>query len=102
VAIPEIEGTEPLDLASLRVLIVHDWIVAWGGAERTLEQMFEIFPDADLVVGVLGEGRSPYNAVTRRARESWLARVPFARTTAGFSRSIRWRSRRSGRAAMIW
>jgi glycosyltransferase involved in cell wall biosynthesis len=80
VAIPEIEGTEPLDLASLRVLIVHDWIVAWGGAERTLEQMFEIFPDADLVVGVLGEGRSPYNAVTRRARESWLARVPFART----------------------
>jgi glycosyltransferase involved in cell wall biosynthesis len=66
-------------LASLRVLIVHDWIVAWGGAERTLEQLLAVFPQADLVVGVLGEGRRDLNAVTRRARESWLARLPFAR-----------------------
>lgn len=67
-------------LATLRVLIVHDWIVAWGGSERAVEQMLEIFPHADLVVGVLGEGKSGLNAVTRRARESWLARIPFATT----------------------
>jgi glycosyltransferase involved in cell wall biosynthesis len=66
-------------LASLRVLIVHDWIVAWGGAERTVEQLLTVFPRADLVVGVLGEGRRELNAVTRRARETWLARLPFAR-----------------------
>ena len=74
------DSTDHADLfASLRVLIVHDWIVAWGGAERTLEQLLVLFPQADLVVGVLGEGRRELNAVTRRARESWLARLPFAR-----------------------
>jgi glycosyltransferase involved in cell wall biosynthesis len=65
--------------AAQRVLIVHDWIVAWGGAERALEELLTLFPRADLVVGMLGEGRRPLNAVTRRARESWLARVPLAR-----------------------
>ena len=67
-------------LSTLRVLIVHDWIVMWGGSERTLEVMLEVLPGADLVVGVLGEGRRSLNAVTRRARESWLARLPFARS----------------------
>jgi glycosyltransferase involved in cell wall biosynthesis len=81
---PVAEGTdtptgEP-DLAALRVLIVHDWIVAWGGAERTVEELLSVFPRADLVVGVLGAGRRDLNAVTRRAKESWLARLPFART----------------------
>lgn len=66
-------------LASLRVLIVHDWIVAWGGAERTLQEMLTVFPQADLVVGVLGEGRQELNPVTRHARETWLARLPLAR-----------------------
>src|SRR3954471_20166422 len=69
----------PAPLAATRVLVVHDWIVAWGGAERTLEELLTLFPRADLMVGVLGEGRRPLNAVTRRARETWLARVPLAR-----------------------
>jgi glycosyltransferase involved in cell wall biosynthesis len=66
-------------LARARVLVVHDWIVAWGGAERTLEELLALFPQAELMVGVLGDGRRPLNAVTRRARETWLARVPLAR-----------------------
>ena len=70
----------PSALASLRVLIVHDWIVAWGGAERTLAEMLNVFPDADVRVGILGEGRQDLNATTRRARETWLGRLPFART----------------------
>ncbi len=69
--------TVPRDL---RVLIVHDWIVAWGGAERTLVEMLTLFPRADLVTGILGAGRRDLNATTRRARETWLARLPFART----------------------
>jgi glycosyltransferase involved in cell wall biosynthesis len=67
-------------LSDLRVLIVHDWIVAWGGAERTLAEMLILFPNADLRVGILGEGRQDLNATTRRARETWLGRLPFART----------------------
>lgn len=66
-------------LASLRVLIVHDWIVAWGGAERTVEEMLGVFPRADIVVGVLGDGRRNLNDVTRRVKETWLAQLPLAR-----------------------
>lgn len=68
------------DLAALRVLIVHDWISAWGGAERTVEQMLEVFPNAHLVVGVLDARRRSLNETTRRAEETWLARLPWART----------------------
>ena len=63
-----------------RVLILHDWIIAWGGAERVVEQLLVLFPDAHLVVGVLGADRREFNAVTRRAEETWLARMPLART----------------------
>jgi len=32
----------------LKVAIVHDWLVAYGGAERVLEQMLLLYPEADL------------------------------------------------------
>ena len=67
-------------LDGVRVLITHDWLVDWGGAERCTEQMLEVFPDAELVAGVVAEGIRDRNAVTRRARETWLGRVPGART----------------------
>jgi glycosyltransferase involved in cell wall biosynthesis len=63
----------------LRVLIVHDWVVAWGGAERTIEQLFVLFPNAHLVVGVLAADKRELNAITRGAEETWLARMPRAR-----------------------
>ena len=32
----------------MRIAIVHDWLPLYGGAERVLEQMLEVFPEADL------------------------------------------------------
>ena len=32
----------------MKVAIVHDWLVTYAGAERVLEQLINIFPDADL------------------------------------------------------
>ncbi len=32
----------------MRVAIVHDWLVTYAGAERVLEQMLNVYPDADL------------------------------------------------------
>src|ERR1700761_9360870 len=32
----------------MEVAIVHDWLVAPGGAEKVLEQIIKCFPDADL------------------------------------------------------
>lgn len=32
----------------MQIAIVHDWLVVYGGAERVLEQILEVFPEADL------------------------------------------------------
>lgn len=40
--------TRRLDLTSLKVAIVHDWLVTYGGAERVLEQILKVIPNADL------------------------------------------------------
>jgi len=36
------------DLSRARVALVHDWLVAYAGAERVVEQILEVFPHADL------------------------------------------------------
>lgn len=68
------------DLAAARILVVHDWIVPWGGAERCLQEIMAVVPHADLIVGVRAPTIANLNAITRRARETWLSRIPFART----------------------
>ncbi len=33
----------------MRAAIVHDWLTAYGGAERVLERLLRLFPEADLL-----------------------------------------------------
>ncbi len=55
---------------------MHEWIVTWAGSERCVEQMLQLFPEAELVVGVLDTRLRGLNDTTRRARESWLRFLP--------------------------
>ncbi len=32
----------------MRIAIVHDWLVTYAGAERVLEQMLAVYPNADV------------------------------------------------------
>lgn len=32
----------------MKIAIIHDWLVTYAGAERVLEQMLNVYPDADL------------------------------------------------------
>ena len=32
----------------MKVAIVHDWFVVYAGAERVVEQLLELYPEADL------------------------------------------------------
>jgi len=64
----------------LRVLIAHDWLVTWAGSERCVEQMLRLFPQADVLVGVRDPGLRENNAVTRKAVETWLGRLPGVRS----------------------
>ena len=34
----------------MKVAIVHDWLVNYGGAERVVEAMLSLYPDADIVL----------------------------------------------------
>ena len=82
----ELDGSRDLrlHLSQLRVLIAHDWLVDWRGSERCVEQMFQVFPHADLVVGVLADSVRGLNSVTQKARATWLNRLP------GAQRHHRW------------
>ncbi|MDR6408373.1 glycosyltransferase family 4 protein [Paraburkholderia terricola] len=62
----------------MRVAIVHDWLVAPGGAEKVLEQIIECFPDADLFTLVdFLEDRRPLGG--KAVATSFIQRLPFAR-----------------------
>ncbi len=37
-----------VSLSDLKIAVVHDWLVTYGGAERVLEQILKLFPHADL------------------------------------------------------
>ncbi|MEO7239166.1 MAG: glycosyltransferase family 4 protein [Gemmatimonadales bacterium] len=65
----------------MKVAIVHDWLVTYAGAERVLEQMLAVFPEADLfslIDFVPPEQRAFLGR--RPVRTSFVQRLPFART----------------------
>jgi glycosyltransferase involved in cell wall biosynthesis len=63
----------------MKVAIVHDWLVAPGGAEKVLEQIIQCFPDADLfsLVDFLVD-RTP--VCNKPVTTSFIQHLPFART----------------------
>lgn len=65
----------------VRVAIVHDWLVTYAGSERVLEQMLQVFPDADLysLIDFMPEGERGFLR-GRPVKTSFVQRLPFART----------------------
>jgi glycosyltransferase involved in cell wall biosynthesis len=48
----KINDIKNIDLNSLKVAIVHEWFVDYSGSERVVEQMLNLFPQADLYAQV--------------------------------------------------
>ena len=68
-------------LSGLKVAIVHEWLVNYSGAERVLEQLINLFPQADLysVVEFLpAESRGFIR--NKPVTTTFIQRLPFART----------------------
>jgi glycosyltransferase involved in cell wall biosynthesis len=67
------------DMESLRVAIVHDWLVTYAGAERVLEQMLACYPEADLfsMVDFLQDGQRGF-LQGKKAKTSFIQRLPWA------------------------
>jgi glycosyltransferase involved in cell wall biosynthesis len=64
----------------MRIALVHDWLDTWRGGENVLAEIVALYPDADLfaLVDFLpDEWRGRLR--NKRARTSFLQRLPFAR-----------------------
>ena len=59
-----------------RVAIAHEWLVAYAGSERCVEEMLTCFPDARLLTSLVQSSTVP--APLRRAEGSFLQRLPGA------------------------
>jgi glycosyltransferase involved in cell wall biosynthesis len=65
----------------MRVAIVHDWLPLYGGAERVLEQMLEVLPEADLfsMVEFVPENQRSFLG-GRKVQTSFIQKLPKAKT----------------------
>jgi glycosyltransferase involved in cell wall biosynthesis len=68
------------DISGLRVLLVHEWLYMWAGGERCLEELLTVIPDADIVAGTITSGVRDAHWIARKANETWLGRIPGARS----------------------
>ena len=64
----------------LKVALVHDYLREYGGAERVVEALHEIFPDAPVFVAFTDPQVAGIHWVKFKdwdIRESWLTDIPF-------------------------
>jgi len=61
-----------------KVALVYDRVNSWGGAERVLIQLHQIFPDAPLFTSVY-DSRAAAWAQGWDIRTSWLQKIPWLR-----------------------
>ena len=64
----------------MRVAIVHDWLVTYAGAERALEQILTLYPEADLfsLVDFLPPGQRGF-ILDKPVKTSFIQSLPFSR-----------------------
>ena len=65
----------------MKVALVVDWLTVYSGAERVVEQILQLYPDADLfsLIDFLQEDQRAF-LNGKQATTSFLQRMPFART----------------------
>lgn len=63
----------------MRIALVYDRVNKWGGAERVLLVLHEMFPRAPLYTSVYTPHRTPWADVFPRVHTSFLQKLPLAR-----------------------
>lgn len=64
----------------MKIAIIHDWLVTYAGAERVLEQMLYVFPQADLfsLVDFLPRDKRDF-IKNKEVKTSFIQELPFAK-----------------------
>ncbi|TAM84297.1 MAG: glycosyltransferase family 4 protein [Acidobacteria bacterium] len=63
----------------MRVAVVQFWLSGYGGSEKVLEALGEIFPQADFYALVVADGGIPASLRGRKWTTSFVDRIPGAR-----------------------
>ena len=65
----------------MRVAMVHDWLVTYGGAERLFEQMLNCYPNSDLfsLINFISEDQRNF-IKNKPVKTSFIQKLPFAKT----------------------
>ena len=74
----------PMNKKLLRVALVYDRVNKWGGAERVLLALHEIFPEASLFTSVYESRKAPWAKVFPEVHTSFLQKIPFAHSNHEF------------------
>lgn len=64
----------------MRVALVHDYLTQYGGAERVLEALHTLWPEAPIFTSLFRPDAFPDHWRDWDIRESWLGKLPTART----------------------
>ena len=67
----------------MKIALVHDYLREYGGAERVLEALHELYPQAPVYVGFVDHhslGRHAQRFSDWNIRQTWLRYVPFYKT----------------------
>lgn len=67
-----------------KVAIVYDRVNKWGGAERVLLALHEIFPEAPLYTSVYDPTNASWAKVFPEVRTSFLQKIPFTKSNHEF------------------
>jgi glycosyltransferase involved in cell wall biosynthesis len=70
------QSTESAVRSRPRIAIVHDYLIQYGGAERVLDELHAIWPDAPVMVAIHDPSRIPAHYRNWDIRASWLSRLP--------------------------
>ncbi len=62
----------------MKIAIAHDWLVSSGGAEKVLESLLEIYPDADVFTSVLDREKLPKTFEKVEIKTSFIQKLPYA------------------------
>ena len=64
----------------MKVAVIHDWLVTYGGAERVLEQLVQLWPEADLfsMVDFIPVGHRQF-ILNKPVKTSFIQRLPLAK-----------------------
>ena len=70
-----------MPIPNFKIAIVHEWLVDHSGSEKVLEQMLNVFPDADLfaVVEFLPKNLK-YFIKDKKVKTTFIQKLPFAKS----------------------